>query len=221
MASQTSWNRPRNCWRKTRSSCQRRGSQSSRESIGGTPGNNSAGPWNSAPSQLRSSSSCFAKARNSHCPGPEFVAETLRDNVVNYVCRDRVVHAERRCAGVCSLTRGNLAARHADCARLVDESGKEGWQKLDGSQRGQVHPGLIWPDAVGARPSSRERTWPLAFLGCRRAAGPCRSQSRLDDKMGVKCPKKGAKWRLLRERATLLVMAQLLYCHVVALILVE
>ena len=59
-------------------------------------------------------------------PGPEFVAETLRDNVVNYVCRDRVVHAERRCAGVCSLTRGNLAARHADGARLVDESGKSG-----------------------------------------------------------------------------------------------
>src|SRR5208337_4627881 len=24
-----------------------------------------------------------------HCPGPGFVAETLRDNVVNYVCRDR------------------------------------------------------------------------------------------------------------------------------------
>ena len=24
-----------------------------------------------------------------HCPGPGFVAETLHDNVVNYVCRDR------------------------------------------------------------------------------------------------------------------------------------
>src|SRR5271157_1439168 len=54
----------------------------------------------------------------------------------------RVAHAERRCAGVCSWTRGNLAARHADCARLVDESGKKGWQKLDGPQRGQVHPGV-------------------------------------------------------------------------------
>ena len=75
--------------RKTRSWCQRRGSQSSRESICGTPGNNSAGHWNSAPSKLRSSSSWFAKARNSHCPGQGFVAETLRDNVVNYVCRDR------------------------------------------------------------------------------------------------------------------------------------
>ena len=32
----------------------------------------------------------------------------------------RVAHAEWRCAGVCSLTRGNLAARHADCAKLVD-----------------------------------------------------------------------------------------------------
>src|SRR5271157_1187315 len=103
----------------------------------------------------------------------------------------RVAHAERRCAGVGSLTRGNLAARHADCARLVDQSGKEGWQKLDGPRPGQVRPGLIWQDAVGARPSSRERTWPLSLLGCRRAAGPCRSQSRLVGKMGVKCPKKG------------------------------
>ena len=119
------------------------------------------------------------------------------------------------------MTRGNLAARHADCARLVDQSGKKGWQKLDGPQRGQVHPGLIWQDAVGARPSSRERTWPLSFLGCRIAAGPCRSQSRLDGKMGVKWPKKGAKWRLLREHATLLFMTQLLYCRVVALIAVE
>jgi hypothetical protein len=53
------------------------------------------------------------------------------------------------------------------------------------------------------------------------AAGPCRSQSRLDDKMGVKCPKKGAKGRLLQEHATLLFMAQLLYCHAVAVIVVE
>src|SRR5271157_2945843 len=103
----------------------------------------------------------------------------------------RVAHAERRCAGVCLLAPGNLAARHADCARLVDESGKEGWQKLDGPQRGQVHPRLIWQDAIRARPSSRERTWPLLFLGCRIAAGPCRSQSRLDGKMGVKSSKKG------------------------------
>ena len=141
--------------------------------------------------------------------------------VVNYRCRDRVVHAERRCAGVCSLTRGNLAARHADGARLVDESGKKGWQKLDGPQRGQVHPGLIWPNAVGARPSSLERTWPHSFLGCRRATGPCRSPSRWDGKMGVKWPKKGAKWRLLREHATLLFMTELLYCQAVALIVVE
>ena len=119
------------------------------------------------------------------------------------------------------MTRGNLAAPHADCARLVDQSGKKGWPKRDGPQRVQVPPGLIWQDAVGARPSSRERTWPLAFLGCRIAAGPCRSQSRLDGKMGVKWPKKGAKWRLLREHATLLFMTQLLYCNAVALIVVE
>ena len=60
-----------------------------------------------------------------------------------------------------------------------------------------------------------------SFLGYRVAAGPCCSQSRLDGKMGVKWPKKGAKWRLLREHATLLFMTQLLYCHVVALIVVE
>ncbi|MGC1720284.1 MAG: hypothetical protein WA746_14970, partial [Isosphaeraceae bacterium] len=54
-----------------------------------------------------------------------------------------------------------------------------------------------------------------------RAAGPCRSQSRLDDKMGVKWPKKGAKWRLLREYATLLYVTQLFCCQVVALIAVE
>src|SRR5208337_486844 len=94
-------------------------------------------------------------------------------------------------------------------------------QKLDGPQRGQVHPRSIWQDVVGARPSSRERTWPLFFLGCRIAAGPCRSQSRVDGKMGVKCPQKGAKLRLLREHATLLVMSQLLYFHAVALIVVE
>ena len=39
--------------------------------------------------------------------------------------------------------------------------------------------------------------------------------------MGVKCPKKGAKWRLLREHATLLFMTQLLYCQMVALIVVK
>src|SRR5271157_5545340 len=36
--------------------------------------------------------------------------------------------------------------------------------------------------------------------------------------MGVKWPKKGAKWRLLRESATLLFMTQLLFYHTVALI---
>src|SRR5271157_692150 len=59
------------------------------------------------------------------------------------------------------------------------------------------------------------------FPWWRIAAGPCCSQSRLAGKMGVKCPQKGAKWRLLRELATLLVMAQLLYCHSVASIVVE
>src|SRR5208337_5364322 len=104
----------------------------------------------------------------------------------------RVAHAERRCAGVCSLTRGNLAARHADCARLVDWSGKKGWQELDDSQRGEVHAGSIWQDAVRARAWSRERMWPLSFLGCRIAAGPYRCQSRWTQN-GGKMPQKGAK----------------------------
>src|SRR5271157_2742247 len=60
-------------------------------------------------------------------------------------------------------------------------------------QRGQVHPGLIWQDTIRAGPSSRERTWPLLFLGCRIAAGPWRCQSRMDGKMGVKSPEKGGK----------------------------
>jgi hypothetical protein len=38
---------------------------------------------------------------------------------------------------------------------------------------------------------------------------------------GVKCPQKGAKWRLLREYATLPVMTQLFYCQSVVLIVVE
>ena len=96
-------------------------------------------------------------------------------------------------AGVCSLTRGNLAARHADCARLVDQSGKKGRQKLDGPQRGQVHPGLIWQDAVGARVSSRERMWPLSFPGCRIAAGPCRSEKPTGWQNGGKMAQKGGK----------------------------
>jgi hypothetical protein len=43
----------------------------------------------------------------------------------------------------------------------------------------------------------------------------------MDGKMGVESPEKGVKWRLLREHATLLFMAQPLYYHDVALIIVE
>jgi len=39
--------------------------------------------------------------------------------------------------------------------------------------------------------------------------------------MGVKWPKKGAKWRLLRKHATLLFMTQLLCCNAVAFIVVQ
>jgi len=43
----------------------------------------------------------------------------------------------------------------------------------------------------------------------------------MDGKMGVKSPEKGVKWRLLREHATLLFMAQPIYYHDIALIILE
>src|SRR5271166_6547095 len=66
-------------------------------------------------------------------------------------------------------------------------------QKLDGPQRGQIHPGLMWQDAVGARPSSRERRWPLSFLEWRIAAGPCRSEKPTGWQNGGKMAQKGGK----------------------------
>src|SRR5271157_3609748 len=74
--------------------------------------------------------------------------------------------------------------------------------KPDGPQRGQVHPGLIWQDAVGARPSSRDRTWPLSFLGCSEAIGPCCSQSRLVREMGQTAQRRSEIWRVLAQHAT-------------------
>ena len=57
-------------------------------------------------------------------------------------------------------------------ARVVEQSDKNGWQKLDEPQPGQVHPRLIGPAAVGARMSSGEPTWRRSLLGCRRAPRP-------------------------------------------------
>ena len=182
-ASQTSWKRPRSCGRKTRSSCQRRGSQSSRVEHPRHPTQQLGRALEFSPKQAQVLIELVRKSQELSLPRKGFVAERWRDNVVNYGCRDRA----------------DLPWQYTDCARLVDESGKKGWPKLDGPQRGQVHPGLIWPDAVGARPSPGARTRPLAFLGCRRAAGPCRSQSRWDGKMGVKWPKKGAKWGMVQN----------------------
>src|SRR5208337_1125014 len=87
----------------------------------------------------------------------------------------------------------------------------------------------LWQFGMRSKPACRPRRTAMRGcmfidarkLGCRIAAGPCRSQSRLADKMGVKWPKKGAKWRLLREHATLLFMTQILYCHAVALVVVQ
>src|SRR5271157_199061 len=108
----------------------------------------------------------------------------------------------------------NLAAGYADCVRLVEWPDKAGWQKLDGSQRDRVQPGLIRQDPVLVRPFSGERPWPPCFFGCRKEAGPCRSQSRLAGRMAVKRYEMGSKWRLWEEHATLLAMAQLLQCQV-------
>ena len=97
------------------------------------------------------------------------------------------------CQTVGDPIRSNLAAGYADCVRLVEWPDKAGWQKLDGSQRGRVHPGLIRQDPVLVRPSSGERPWPPCFLGCRKAAGPCHSQSRLASRMVVKRYGMGSK----------------------------
>jgi len=52
--------------------------------------------------------------------------------------------------------------------------------------------------------------------------GPTPAALKADwSKNGGKMPQKAAKWRLLREKATLLAMAQLLYCQAVALIFVK
>ena len=85
----------------------------------------------------------------------------------------RVVHADRRYAGGCSLTRENLAAGYADCARLVDQSGKKGWEKLDGSAAQPASPGVdLAPrgsastvvtraNAATLFPSVPDSRWPL------------------------------------------------------------
>ena len=104
------------------------------------------------------------------------------------------------CQTVGDPIRSNLAAGYADCVRLVEWPDKTGWQKLDGSQRDRVQPGLIRQDPVLVRPSSGERPRPPCVLGCRKAAGPCRSQSRLVGWMVVKRYGMGSKWRRLGER---------------------
>ena len=98
------------------------------------------------------------------------------------------------CQTVGDPIRSNLAAGYADCVRLVEWPDKAGWQKLDGSQRDRVQPGLIRQDPVLVRPSSGERLWPFCFLGCRKAAGPCRSRSQLAGRMAVKRYEMGSKW---------------------------
>ena len=60
----------------------------------------------------------------------------------------------------------------------------------------------MWQDAVGARPSSRERRWPLSFLEWRIAAGPCRSEKptgwqnggKIDKAFRIATPMRKASW---------------------------
>jgi len=101
---------------------------------------------------------------------------------------------------VCSFAREKRPDGSAGRAGRAEMTDRKGWSKLDGSQRCQVHPGLIRQDPVLFRPSSGERPWPPCFLGCRKAAGPCRSQSRLAGRMVVKRYGMGSKWRRLGER---------------------
>ncbi len=61
------------------------------------------------------------------------------------------------------MTRGNLAARHADCARLVDQSGKKDWQKRHGSTPGSSRVTRAgWLGSGWRQPASPQR----ASLGC-------------------------------------------------------
>src|SRR5208337_5425442 len=105
----------------------------------------------------------------------------------------RVAHAERRCAGVCSLTRGNLAARHADCARLVDSSGKNGWQEIDGPQRGQVHPGVDLAGRGSGPTVVRRANMATLFSWVPDSGWPLPLSKRTGWQNGGKMPQKGGK----------------------------
>ena len=98
--------------------------------------------------------------------------------VIRRVAGSQISHIFRRASAgseaLPSLARRVSMQQHAE---LTCRGNKNGWQKLDQPQPGQVHPRLIGPAAVGARRSSGEPTWRRSLLGCRRAPGPCRSRS--------------------------------------------
>ena len=104
------------------------------------------------------------------------------DVVVDYVCRDRAdpssaIRCEKQAcapptpnggaAGVGSLTRGNLADPYADRARLVDQWGKKGWQKLHGSTPGSPRVTRAgWLGSSWRQPASHRgepRIWGVAL----------------------------------------------------------
>ncbi len=58
---------------------------------------------------------------------------------------------------VSHLTRGSQPAGSAGRASLAEQPDRRGWRKIDGSQRGRVHPGLTEQHAVRAQRSSKKR----------------------------------------------------------------
>ena len=84
---------------------------------------------------------------------------------------------------------------------------------------GPGSPGVDLAGRGWARPSSRGPTWPLSCLGCA-IADDLYSRQRRATRNGCEMRQEAPRLRVWRENATQVAMAQLLYCHVVASILV-
>jgi len=77
-------------------------------------------------------------------------------------CEKQARASPKRKGGARSLTRRNQPAWSADRATLAERPDREGWRKLDGSQRWQVYPGLTEQQVARARRSSRKcKTKPM------------------------------------------------------------
>ena len=84
---------------------------------------------------------------------------------------------------------------------------------------GPGSPGVDLAGRGWARPSSRVPTWPLSCLGCA-IADDLYSRQRRATRNGCEMRQEAPRLRVWRENATQVAMVQLLYCHVVASILV-